>query len=192
MHKTKLRKYLSFILFAALLFGGPTPEETACLAQGETAAAPEAEKNSFTGKILGISRKAKTITIEVGDKSEMVRFDEATAGMEHAVTDESAIITYAIREGARVATDIKQKLAQLPEGVTDITVDDLAKLVAAGPEKGNYFLVDARTAPRYDEGHIPTAVSIPVAEMEETQSAFFPGDAKIKETVLIFYCGGPT
>ncbi len=192
MQKTRLLKFVPFFLFAVLLLGGPTLEITPCLAEGDAATAQKAEENIYTGKILAVSRKTKTITIEVGDKPEVVSFDETTAGMENAVTDEAAIITFDIKEGNKVATVIRQKLVQLSEGLTEMTVDELAKLVAMGPGKGNYFLVDARPGQRYDEGHIPTAVSIPVPVIEETKDALFPGDVKIKDTTLIFYCGSPT
>lgn len=191
MPTTKVLLFIPFFLFAFLLFSGPTLEGTPCLAQGETSSST-AEENVYMGKILGVSPKKKTITIEVGGKPEMVGFDETTTGLEYAVSDEEATITFAIRDGSRVATVIQQRLVQLPEGLTEISVDEVARLVAMGPEKGNYFLVDARSVQRYDEGHIPTAVSIPVTVMEETRDALFPGDVKIKNTALIFYCGSPT
>lgn len=191
MQKTRLLTVIPFLLVVVLLLGGPTLEGTPCLAQGVTLNS-KAEEHVYTGKILGVSRKAKTITIEVDGKPEMVNFDETTAGLGYAATDEAAIITFAMREGRKIATDIQQKLVQLPEGLTEMTVDEVARLVAMGPEKGNYFLVDARPVQRYDEGHIPTAVSIPVPVIEETKDALFPGDVKIKNTTLIFYCGSPT
>jgi len=92
----------------------------------------------------------------------------------------------------RVATVIKQKLAKLPAGVTEMPVDEMAVLVALGPEKGNYFLVDSRPEARYNEGHVPTAVSIPVPKLEKLGNEAFPPSVREKKPLLVFYCGGVT
>ncbi len=64
------------------------------------------------------------------------------------------------------------------------TVDEVARLVALGPEKGSFELVDSRPLLRYDEGHIPGAISIPYGEFNE-----FAGKLpKEKDTLIIFYC----
>lgn len=192
MQRSKLLKFVPFLFFFALLLSGPTLEVAPCHAEGDAASAPKQDENVYKGKVIGVSNKAKTISIESDGKTQMVKFDDNTEGMDYAKTGEAAIIKFEMRGKDKVATVIKPKLAKLPEGVAEMQVDELVKLVALGPEKGNYFLVDSRPGPRYDEGHIPSAVSIPVPKLEETKDALFPGDAKIKETLLIFYCGGPT
>ncbi len=51
------------------------------------------------------------------------------------------------------------------------------------------MIVDARPKrPRYDRGHIPTAVSLPDSEFEERAHEVLPED---KSTLLIFYCMNP-
>lgn len=152
-----------------------------------------AEQNMvLKGKVLGVSKKAKTISIKDGDVTVMVKYNADTKGVEHATKDHAAIINYIKSGKDRVATVIKPKLAKLPEGVAEMKSDDLAELVSKGPQKGNYFLIDSRPGNRYAEGHIPTAVSIPVKKLKKTGAAHLPGDAKLKNTQLIFYCGGPT
>jgi rhodanese-related sulfurtransferase len=56
------------------------------------------------------------------------------------------------------------------------------------------MLIDSRPAPRYNEGHIPGAVSIPLAELERADRAgkVHPRLPAEKDTRLIFYCGGIT
>lgn len=191
MQNKQLRRWLPFLLFTGLLVGSPNLSGSLALAADP---APQAAQsaNTFTGKVTGKSNKAKTITIEVKGKNEFVKFDDKTEGIEHAVEGEASIIAFEMRGDDRFATSVKPKLATLPEGVKEIKTDEVAKLVAMGPDEGNYVLIDSRPAARYHEGHIPTAVSIPETVMKDTGAAFLPGDAKLKNTQLIFYCGGPT
>ena len=191
MQNKQLRRWIPFLLFTALLAGGPSLSGSLALAADP---APQAAQsaNTLAGKVTGKSNKAKTITIEVNGKNEFVKFDDKTAGIEHAVEGEASIIQFEMRGDDRFATDIKPKLASLPEGVKEIKTDELAKLIELGPEQGKYVLIDSRPAARYHEGHIPTAISIPETVLKETGAASLPGDAKLKNTQLIFYCGGPT
>ena len=86
----------------------------------------------------------------------------------------------------RVATEIvvKPKI-KVPEDQL-IDVKELAKLVAQGPQKGNYMLVDSRPPGGFLKGHIPTAVSIPFPKMNAMMDKL-PQD---KNQLLIFYCQG--
>ena len=87
------------------------------------------------------------------------------------------------------ALSIKKALISLPKGVTEIKTDEVVAMVEKGPKAGNYFLVDARPAKIASAGHIPTAVSIPVNVLKKKGSELLPVD---KNTMLVFYCGGPT
>lgn len=191
MQNKQLRKWIPFLLVTGLLASGPSLSGSPAFAAGH--APKEAQSaNTLTGKVIGKSNKAKTISIEVKGNTEMIKFTDATQGLEFAEAGEAAVIEFAMEGGERVAKVVKQKLATLPAGVTEIKVDELAKLINQGQEESNYFLIDSRPTPRYNEAHIPTAVSIPVDIMKESGAARLPGDAKLKNTMLVFYCGGPT
>lgn len=192
MQNNQLRKWIPFLLLTGLLVSGPSLSGSPALAADPAPQAAPQNANSLTGKITGKSNKAKTISIEVGGKNEFVKFDDKTAGLEHAVDGEAAIVQFELRGTDRFATVVKPKLATLPEGVLEMKTDELAKLIAMGPEEGNYVLVDSRPAARYHEGHIPTAISLPDTVHMETGDAYLPGDARLKKTTLIFYCGGFT
>ena len=192
MQNKQLRKWIPILLFTGLLAGGPILSGSPALAADPAPQGASQNANTFTGKITGKSNKAKTISIEVGSKNEFLKFDDKTAGMEHAVEGEAAIVQFEMRGADRFATVVKPKLATLPEGVTEMKVDELAALIAKGPEEGNYVLVDSRPAARYHEGHIPTAISLPDTLHVETGDAYLPSDARLKKTTLIFYCGGFT
>jgi rhodanese-related sulfurtransferase len=73
--------------------------------------------------------------------------------------------------------------------VTEIKTDEVVALIEKGPKAGNYLLVDARPAKVASAGHIPTAISIPVNVLKKKGEKLLPSD---KNTMLIFYCGGPT
>ena len=86
----------------------------------------------------------------------------------------------------KFATTIKQKLAKLPEGVTEIGVDELHKLIS---QNTPFTLADARPKMRYDQAHLPGAINIPVPDLKEKKESILP---KEKDKLLVFYCGGYT
>ncbi len=153
-------------------------------------AKPKADPNVFKGPIVGKSNKAKTISITVGKgdaaKTIMVRFDDNTEGIEFAKKGEAAIIKWEQRGDDKFATVIKPKLAKLPEGVTEIKSEELYKLVQ---DHVPMTLADARPELRYNQGHLPSAVSIPVPLLKEKKAKVLPKD---KDKLLVFYCGGYT
>ena len=56
------------------------------------------------------------------------------------------------------------------------------------PMPEGVMLIDSRPRrPKYDEGHIPMAISIPESKFEQMRD-MLPAD---KNALLIFYCGGP-
>ncbi|MEN8142081.1 MAG: rhodanese-like domain-containing protein [Thermodesulfobacteriota bacterium] len=154
---------------------------------GKQAAAKQAMPKAV-GKVLGMSNKAKTITI--ADKklgNVMIKFNDATKGLEHAKKGHAAIVNFKVVGGDKIATVVKPKLAKLPKGVSEIMPAELAKIMAA---KSDYLLVDSRPGKRYAAGHIQTAISAPVPKLKKQIATILPSDNKDK--LLIFYCGGPT
>ena len=60
---------------------------------------------------------------------------------------------------------------------------------ATMPQPKGVMIIDSRPyKPKYAEGHIPTAVSIPDSQFDKMTDQL-PED---KNTLLIFYCGGST
>ncbi|MEJ2183627.1 MAG: rhodanese-like domain-containing protein [Nitrospirota bacterium] len=68
-----------------------------------------------------------------------------------------------------------------------VSVQEMKELVARGPDKGGYLLVDSRSSDAYAAGHIPGAVSIPYPRLEKMREQVLPGN---KDARIIFYCGG--
>jgi rhodanese-related sulfurtransferase len=81
---------------------------------------------------------------------------------------------------------LKPKL-EVPED-QQVGAAELEKLVAKGPAKAKYFLFDARPAPRFAEGFIPTAESLPYPAFEKEKGKL-PAD---KGALIIYYCAGVT
>ena len=176
-----------FLCAALLVATGPTVTFAEADSAGKTAAAKQGEPVA-KGKVLGMSKKAKTITVQ--DKklgNVMIKFNDATKGLEFAKKGEAAIVKFKVVGDDKVATIVKPKLAKLPKGVSEIKPEDLAKIIDAGSD---YLLIDSRPAKPYAAGHIPTAISVPVAKLEEKFASILPMDNKDK--LLLFYCGGPT
>ena len=71
----------------------------------------------------------------------------------------------------------------------DITDVSLVQQFAKVPQPEGAMIIDSRPyKPKYVNGHIPTAVSIPDSQFDKMTDKL-PQD---KNTLLIFYCGGPT
>ncbi len=159
----------------------------------DTAMNPAAEKqaaNVYKGKIVGKSKKAKTISIEVGKgdkaKTMMVKFDGKTKGMDHARKGEATIITWEMRGSDKVATVVKPKLAKLPEGIVEIKPKEVKKLI---DKNAAMVIIDSRPTKRYAQSHLPGAISITVEQMKTKLPELLPAD---KDKLLVFYCGGYT
>lgn len=71
----------------------------------------------------------------------------------------------------------------------DITTIELIQKYAVVPQPKGAMIVDSRPyKPKYVNGHIPTAISMPFSQFDKMTHKL-PED---KNTLLIFYCGGPT
>lgn len=190
MSRKILNRCLPLVLLCVLFTFGCANSTTTVAKDAKPAVAKKAAPDVYKGKIAGRSNKARTISITVGkgDKAKtiMVKFDESTEGLEFAKKGEAAIIKWQKRGDDKFATVIKPKLAKLPEGVTEIKADELYKLLL---DHVPLTLVDARPKSRYNQAHLPGAISIPVPLLKEKKAAVLPAD---KDRLLVFYCGGYT
>lgn len=151
------------------------------------------DEKVLRGMIANVSMKASTIQVNIGPAAWLVKFDDNTklTGAEalNKIPKEKEIsIAFVEKDGQLYATAVGVKPpARVPEEKL-MKVDELAKLVATGPEEGKFFLVDSRPAPRFGEGHIPGAINIYDAEFDKNVEKL-PAD---KDILLVFYCAGVT
>ena len=192
MNRQQLVKFIPMAVMITFLSYGCAKDASMEPTAAKPAAQQEQKKAQtvYKGKVVGKSNKAKTISIAVGKgagaKTKMVKFDDQTQGLAFAKKGEAAIINWEQRGTDKFATVIKPKLAKLPEGVTEIKTDDLHGLMEAGTA---LTLVDARPESRYNQAHLPDAISIPVPKLKKMKGEVLPKD---KDKLLVFYCGGPT
>ncbi len=152
------------------------------------------QANVIRGTLVGISNQFKTIQVAVGSLVWVVKFGDgiAVTGAEKLETipkDKEIGVTFTGDEKNpyAVGVSVKPPAKIAPEKLA--RVEDVQKLVAAGPEKGDFVIVDSRPRPRYLEGHIPFAVSLPNDKFDQAKDAVLPKD---KGRLIIFYCAGVT
>ena len=97
-------------------------------------------------------------------------------------------IEYTEKDGKKFATLVSAKVPIKVRTEMLMNTADVEKLVAQGPEKGKYLLIDARPAPRFMEGAIPTAINIPFAAFDKMMEKL----PKDKNALIIYYCAGMT
>ena len=186
----KFKKFLPLAIMLSMLTWGCAQTKTAQDATLKSTVAQKKEATVYKGKVLGMSKKAKSISIQVGKgdkaKTMMVKYDNKTTGLEFAKKGEAAIINWEMRGTDKIATVIKPKLAKLPEGISEIKTAELKKLIDSNSD---LTIIDSRPAKRYAQSHIPGAISIPVGDMKSKAAEMLP---KEKDKLLVFYCGGPT
>lgn len=189
MDRQTINRYIPLVLLCVLFSFGCANSTTTTVSEANPAIVKQAT-NVYKGKIVGRSNKAKTISITVGAgdaaKTMMIKFDETTEGLEFAKKGEAAIIKWQQHGEDKFATVVKPKLAKLPQGVAEIKVDELYKLLL---DHAPLTLVDARPESRYAQGYLPGAVNITVPMLKNKQAEVLPQD---KDKLLVFYCGGYT
>ncbi len=194
MKKTILKIGLAALLAANAWIPGETlPAGTKpALAAEPAKTTAAAETTTIQGKISNISQKAKSIALATADgQFFLLKFTDATTFSGEATDfkeDEAIIAKYTVTGGENIATSIEKDLIKLPEGVEEIKTEALAKLVG----EGKAIIVDSRPAPKYDEGHIPGAISIPLAKLMAAGEEGAKLLAPYQDRQLVFYCGGST
>ncbi len=160
----------------------------------------QAEAGNVRGIYENVAFKSRGIQLKIDANTEIVPFDPATlVVVDGGVTkpaealrdlpkNREARIEYAMKDGAKVAKTISFKgpIKIAPEKLA--TYDEVVAMVAAGPEQGQYMLVDSRPLPRVQEGTIPTAVNIPYPSWDKVVDRL----PKDKARRIVFFCQGVT
>jgi len=158
------------------------------------------QAGSLRGYFDNVAFKSKSIQLRMDDAVEIVRFDPKTLEVQDGTRKEPAEflrqvkkaheirIAFVEKDGVRTATAVSLKPPMNVPAEMQMQTAELEKLVAAGPEKGGYTLIDSRPPPRFQEGFIPTAVNLPYPSFDKLVDRL-PAD---KGRLLIFYCAGVT
>ncbi|MBI5639203.1 MAG: hypothetical protein HZA17_02140 [Nitrospirae bacterium] len=188
------------VLMAAVLALSLLGTAGSSFAERPTVLAPckqchQPEKDLVRGTLVSVSERFKTINVQVGNKLVWVinyGDDLKLTGVDKvsSIPKEKEIgirFTGDEKKPYAVSLTVKPPAKVAPEKL--VTLDEMAKLVAMGTDKGNYLLFDSRPKPRFLEGHIPHAVSLPNDKFDELKDKVLP---KEKDKLVIFYCGGVT
>ena len=149
-------------------------------------------ENVVAGDFQSRSNKAKSISVMVAPgKNIILKFTPQTT-VEN-VPNIKALkkpipvqVTYKKEGSDLVATAIVAKpVIKVPDNQI-IGAKELAALVAQGPDKGGYTLVDSRPPIRFNEGNIPTSINIPFPKMPDMMGKL----PKDKSQLVVFYCQG--
>jgi rhodanese-related sulfurtransferase len=155
---------------------------------------------NLRGYFESVVLKSGAIQLNLGTATEILRFDPKAIRVldageakpaEHlrdVRKGREARIEYAVNDGVKSATTISLKgpMKIAPEKL--VLYPQVEKLVALGPEKGGYTLIDSRPLPLFQEGTIPTAISLPYPAFDKLVGRL-PAD---KEKLLVFFCQGVT
>ena len=154
----------------------------------------DAEESLVRGRLTNLSKKASTLQVSVGEATWVFSFDEGTAfsntdSIKGLKPNGETAVTFT-KKGKRLYASsiaVKPKF-EVPE---DQLVDTayILKLIEKTPEEGKYVLVDARPGPKYHEGHIENAVSMPFPAFDKMKGKVLPA---AKDIQVLFYCGGVT
>lgn len=203
-----LVRRFSMIVPAALLVValiGVMPAGTA-LGQEKAASAKiclnchKPEAGNLRGNFENAAFKSQSIQLKMDDATEIIKFNPDTLkvviegqtkeaeALRNIAKGHEVRIEYTEKDGVKTASLVASKppVQVAPEKL--VSTEELMKLVAQGPEKGKYFLVDSRPTPRFYEGAIPTAESIPDVAFDANKDKL----PTKKDIQLIFYCGGVT
>jgi rhodanese-related sulfurtransferase len=158
------------------------------------------EPGKVSGYFDNVAFKSQSIQLNIGNATEIVRFSPkdlkvVDAGDPKKVDHLREIkkghemtVSWVEKDGQKFATEVRFKgpIKTPPEKL--VNFDQVAKLVDQGPEKGKYTLIDSRPLPRFQQGHIPTAVHLPYPTFDK----FVDRLPKEKDRLTIFYCQGVT
>jgi hypothetical protein len=159
------------------------------------------EPGNLRGNFDSVAYKTNSIQVKIDEATEILRFDDklkienlqapadmADQPLRALKKGKEVRIAYTEKDGQKFATLLSAKppIKLAPEKI--VKTEDVEKLVAQGPEKGKYMLIDARPLPRFQEGSIPTAVNIPFPAFDKMKDKL-PAD---KATLIVYYCAGVT
>lgn len=195
MHKRRISIFIASLVAAVLLITAAGQAFAAKPTVGGTCKqCHQPQADVIRGTLVGVSEQFKTVQVAVGSLVWVIKYgdDITLKGAEKLASipkDKEVGVTFKGDEKNpyAVSVSVKPPARIAPEKLAK--VEDVLKLVAAGPEKGNYLLVDSRPKPRFMEGHIPTAVSMPNDKFDQMKATVLPKD---KGKLIVFYCAGVT
>jgi rhodanese-related sulfurtransferase len=179
----------------------PTPPKAKAPQPAMCTACHTLEPNQMGGYFESAAFKSLSMQIDVGAAApQILRFDPKAlkvidAGVEKTPEHLREVkkrhevqVTFVEKDGVKVASEVRFKGPAKIDPANLIDYAGVAKLVAEGPAKTPYTLIDSRPLVRFQEGAIPTAIHLPFIGFDK----FVDRLPKNKDQLVVFYCGGVT
>jgi rhodanese-related sulfurtransferase len=160
-----------------------------------------ASADNLRGYFDTLVLKNNSFQLRMDERTEVLRFDPSTLKVlspEPATDLEATLkgiakghevrVQFSEKDGVKMATLLVVKPPVKVAAEESISLEAVQQLVALGPDKGRYFLVDCRPAPRFMEGSIPTAVNLPFPAFDKNVDKL----PKDKDALIIYFCSGKT
>jgi rhodanese-related sulfurtransferase len=179
----------------------PAPAKPKPLLPSMCTACHTLEPNQLGGYFESAAFKSQAMQVDVGGAvPQILRFDPKAlkvidAGvaktpefLREAKKRHEVQVTFVEKDGVKVASEIRFKGPVKIDPANLIDYAGVAKLVAEGPAKTPYTLIDSRPLVRFQEGAIPSAIHLPFIGFDK----FADRLPKDKNQLVVFYCGGIT
>jgi hypothetical protein len=146
------------------------------------------------GTMVAVSDKFKTIQVAAGNVVWVIKYGDdlklqGVTKLADIPKEKEIGVRFTGEEKSPYAVSLSVKPAAKVAPEKLVSLEEMSRLVALGPEKGNFQLFDSRPAPKCIEGQIPYTISLPFDKFDALKDKLLPKD---KNTLLIFYCGGVT
>jgi len=193
MRKTILKAGFGLLLAANVLLLPIGQMGNVPVVHGAETAQAQAEVTTVKGKISNISQKAKTLALSLQNNDFfLLKFTDDTKfegfeGPKDMKVGEAVAVSYVTQGNENIAKSVKMVLATLPPGVTRVATDELETMMA---KNDKLVVIDSRPKQKYDEFHIPGAISIPFSKLAQLGDEGAKLLAEYKDKQLVFYCGG--
>ena len=192
------RRTIAFVLIAIINVVGMGLYELS-YAQKPTVAAPckqchQPADDIVRGTLVGVSDQFKTIQLSAGKVVWVIKYGDdlklqGVAKLADIPKEKEIGVRFTGDEKNPYAISLSVKPAAKVAPEKLVSLEEMVKLVALGPEKGNFLLFDSRPAPKCIEGQIPYTISFPYDKFDTLKDKLLP---KEKDKLIIFYCGGVT
>lgn len=157
-------------------------------------------EGTMRGYLDNVTLKSSAMQLNLGTGIEIVKFDPKLLKVVDAGQTKPGDYLRDVKKGHEVRIEFEEtngtKTATLVslKGPIQIAREKLIgyeaveKLVAVGPKKSPYVLIDSRPAVRFQEGTIPTAVNLPFPAFDK----FLYRLPQDKDRLVVFFCQGVT
>lgn len=145
------------------------------------------------GTVKGIAAESRLFTLViVPERLLLVSWDKLTQwqGISNSAdlkVDEALTVEFRMRGDDVIASSVSRIRTPAPAGVRAITLDQLLENPGGRDGSRATVLVDTRSTELYDAGHIPGAISVPLARLEKRSFGLLPEE---KGARLVFYDEG--